>query len=250
MARRGERIVNGWLSISSPHIAEIMAHQGYDSLTIDLQHGTIDMQCAIAMMQAISTTDTVPMIRVPWNEPALLMRVLDAGAYGIVCPMINSADEAERFVAACRYPPRGFRSFGPNRATLYSKAGSSGDYARAADMAIALFAMIETRAGLENVEAIVKTPGLDGVYVGPGDLSLALGAPPSMAPKADHVLQAMGEVLSAAKSANLIGAAHTDGPRTAAQRFREGFQLCTLQNDARLLSDGAAAQVHAIRAEI
>lgn len=243
----GRQVINGWLSTGSAHVAEIMANQGYDSLTIDMQHGVIDDAAAFAMLQAISTTETTPMVRVPWNDPAVLMRVLDAGAFGIVCPMVNSRKEAEAFVAACRYPPRGFRSFGPNRAVLYARASSSRDYAQEAESEILLFAMIETRAGLENLDEIVETPGLDGLYVGPGDLSFALGVAPSMAPADEGVLSAIERIRSSTRAAGLIAAVHTDGPETAAKRFAEGFQLCTLQGDTRLLADGAAAQVRAAR---
>lgn len=239
----GERIVNGWCSIASSHVAEILGHQGYDSLTIDLQHGAIGYEAAFHMLQAISATSAVPFVRVPWNDPALIMRMLDAGAYGIICPMINSRAEAEAFVGAGRYPPRGYRSFGPNRAVQYAGA----DYAEHADREVLLLAMIETRAGLDAVDDIASVPGLDGLYVGPGDLSLALGAPPSMAPSAPQVVAAIGRVREAAEAAGRIAAIHTDGAVTAHRRFAEGFQLCTLQNDTRLLINAASAQIRDLR---
>lgn len=243
----GGRVVNGWLSVASPHIAEVLAHQGYDSVTIDLQHGAIDYAAAFQMLQAISSSPAMPMVRVPWNDPAHLMKVLDAGAYGIICPMINTADEAEAFVSACRYPPRGIRSFGPNRAVIYAQAGTSRDYASSPDAEAILFAMVETRSGLENLDAIIATPGLDGIYIGPGDLSLSLGYQPTMAPTAAEVVDAMQAVLAKVRAAGLIAAVHTDGPKTALRRFAEGFQLCTLQGDVRLMSDAAAAQTKAVR---
>src|SRR5688572_26203155 len=118
--RNGDAAINGWLAIPSAFSAEIMAHQGFDSLTIDLQHGLIDYQVAVSMLQAISTTSVVPLARVPWNEPGIVMRVLDAGAYGVICPMIDDADDVEALVRACKYPPRGHRSYGPVRASLYA----------------------------------------------------------------------------------------------------------------------------------
>ncbi len=239
----GGRVLNGWCSIASSHLAEILGHQGYDSLTIDMQHGAIGYEAAFHMLQAISTTPAMPMVRVPWNDPAMIMKLLDAGAYGVICPMINARAEAEAFVGAGRYPPRGYRSFGPNRAVQYAGA----DYARHADREVLLFAMIETRAGLDAVEEIVSVAGLDGIYVGPGDLSLALGSPPSMAPTEPRVLEAMSRVRERTRRAGLIAAVHTDGAATAAQRFAEGFQLCTLQNDTRLLINAASAQVKAAR---
>lgn len=245
---KGIPVINGWCSMPCAYSAEVMAHQGHDTLTIDMQHGAIGYEAAVSMLTAISTTATVPLVRVPWHDPGIMMKILDAGAYGLICPMVNTAELAERFVAACRYPPRGFRSFGPNRATLYSAAGSSGAYAAAADRQMLLFAMIETREGLANLEEILSVPGLDGIYIGPGDLSLALGAPPSMAPSEPVVLEAMAKVLEAARRHGRFAAVHTDGPETARIRFAEGFGLCTLQSDVRLLADGANAQVQQARA--
>lgn len=247
MSRVGRPVVNGWCSLPCPYAAEIMAHQGYDSLTIDLQHGAMGFETAFAMLQAIATTPTVPLARVPWLDPGLMMKLLDSGAYGLICPMVNSAGMAREFVAACRYPPTGTRSFGPNRATLYSGAGSSGAYQAAADNEILLLAMIETREGLDNLDAILEVPGLDGIYIGPGDLSLAHGVAPSMAPTAPAVVSAIDRIRRAALSANRFAAIHTDGPATARRRFAEGFHLATLQNDVRLLADGARAQVAAAR---
>src|SRR5919108_4380709 len=159
----GGTVLNGWLAIANSYSAEMMAHQGWDSVTIDMQHGPVDFQAAVGMLQAISTTPAVPMVRVPHNEPILTLKLLDAGAYGVICPMINSKAQAEALVEACRYPPRGSRSFGPNRAVLYGGA----DYWRHANEEILLFAMVETREALENLEAIVSVDGLDGIYVGP-----------------------------------------------------------------------------------
>jgi len=244
----GQPVVNGWCSLPCAYAAEVLAHQGYDTVTIDMQHGAIGYEAAVAMLRAISTTATVPFARVPWHDPGMMMKLLDAGAYGLICPMVNNAAIAEQFVAACRYPSRGFRSFGPNRATLYSAVGSSAAYAAAADQQILLFAMIETRDGLANLEEILSVPGLDGVYIGPGDLSLALGAPPSMAPREPDVVAAIASVLEAAKRHGRFAAVHTDGPATARDRFREGFGLCTLQGDVRLLADGARKQVEETRA--
>ena len=120
MWKRGETAVNGWLSIPTAFTAEVMAHQGFDSLTVDMQHGVVDYQTAVSMFQGISTTGVMPLARVPWNDPAYLMKILDAGAYGVICPMINTRAQAEALVAACKYPPRGYRSFGPVRASIYA----------------------------------------------------------------------------------------------------------------------------------
>jgi 4-hydroxy-2-oxoheptanedioate aldolase len=174
--RRGEAAVNGWLSIPSAFSAEVMAHQGFDSLTIDMQHGVVDYQVAVTMLQAVSTTPIVPLARVPWNDPAWIMKILDAGAYGIICPMINTRADAEALVAACKYAPRGYRSWGPVRALIYAGA----DYKDHADEQLLVMPMIETAEAVKNLDEILDVPGVDAVYVGPADLSLTLGCTPKL----------------------------------------------------------------------
>ena len=150
--KSGGAAVNGWLSIPNSFSAETMAHQGWDTLTIDMQHGMIDYSAMIPMLQAISTTSTVPVVRVPWLEPGILMKTLDAGAYGVICPMVNTREDAQKLVAYTHYAPRGTRSFGPVRATLY--AGP--DYAQHANDTIVTFAMIETAQALDNLDNILS----------------------------------------------------------------------------------------------
>ena len=150
----GKAVVNGWLQIPSSFSAEVMAHQGWDSLTIDMQHGAIDYPNALQMLQAISTTDVVPMARVNWNEPGQIMKILDAGSYGVICPMVSNRQQAEKFVQACMYPPKGYRSFGPLRGLIY---GGS-DYGKHANNEILKLAMIETKEALETGMVAVNTP--------------------------------------------------------------------------------------------
>ena len=153
--REGKVAVGGWLAINSSYCAEIMAHADFDWLVVDTQHGAIDFNSALAMLQAISTTDTMPFARVPWNEPSIIMKMLDAGAYGgIVVPMIETKADAEAAVRACRFPPVGLRSAGPYRGVLY---GGS-DYTDKANDEIALILMIETPQALENLEEIALSP--------------------------------------------------------------------------------------------
>ncbi len=241
----GGRILNAWCSIPSSYSAELMAHQGWDGVTIDLQHGAVDYQTAFTMLQAISTTEAVPMARVPWNDPAIIMKLLDAGAYGLICPMINTKAEAEAFVGAARYAPLGFRSFGPNRAVQYGGA----DYWQHANEEVLLLAMIETTKALGNLDDILSVPGLDGVYIGPSDLSLSMGKTPSLDPSDPDVLAAMETIRSKTRDKGLIAGAHTDGAKTALKRFGEGFQFCTILNDARLLAMAAQAAVREARGQ-
>src|ERR1700720_1947385 len=146
----GKPVINSWLGIPSSFSAEVMAHAGWDSLVVDMQHGMIDYSMMVPMLQGISTTGTVPLVRVPWNDPAHIQKALDAGAYGIICPMINNRAEAEKFVGSCRYGPPGYRSSGPIRAALY---GGADYHAKANDIVVAL-GMIETKEALDNLAAI------------------------------------------------------------------------------------------------
>ena len=242
--KAGGRILNAWCSIPSPYVAEALAHLGFDTVTIDLQHGAIDYAAAFSMLQAISTSSAIPLARVPWNEPGILMKLLDSGAYGIICPMINTRADAEAFVGACRYAPAGFRSYGPNRVREYAGA----DYLQGANDEILLLAQIETEEAARNLDEILSVPGLDGIYVGPGDLSLSMGVAPSMAPKDPRVLALMANVRERAAAHGLITAVHTDGAATALERYREGFQLCSMPTDMRLLINAAKAQIDAVKA--
>jgi 4-hydroxy-2-oxoheptanedioate aldolase len=234
--KEGKTAVNAWLTIPSAWSAELMAHAGYDSLTIDVQHGFADYSIALAMLQAISTTDTVPFVRPPWNEPGIIMRLLDAGAYGVICPMINSRAEAEAFVSACRYPPTGMRSTGPLRALLY--AGD--DYITHADETVLTLAMIETVEALEHVDEIAATPGLDGLYVGPTDLSKCMGLTELANYKDPALLRAMDKVLAAAEKHSRLPAAHANTPENAIMLSRRGYRLVTPVSDTPILRAAAA----------
>lgn len=231
----GGAAVNGWLAIPNGFAAETMAHQGWDSLTIDLQHGVVDYQAMVSMLQAISTTPTVPVVRVPWLEPGILMKTLDAGAYGVICPMVNTREDAQRLVAYTHYAPRGTRSFGPVRALLYGGA----DYPAHANDTIVTFAMIETAQALDNLDAIMSVEGLDAVYIGPSDLSLSLGCRPvfdDLDPKAQ---QAVDHILERAKAHGLVAGIHNGTPESALARIAKGFQFTTVSSDARLMAAGS-----------
>jgi 4-hydroxy-2-oxoheptanedioate aldolase len=240
---RGEAAVNGWCAIPSAFSAEVMAHQGFDSITIDTQHGVVDYQAAVAMMQGISTTGVVPMARVAWNDPALLMKLLDAGVYGVICPMISNRGQAEALVQACRYPPRGYRSFGPVRASLYAGA----DYAEHANEQILVFAMIETADAMQNLDEIMGVPGLSGVYVGPADLSLALGRAPRLDQTDPAVVEAQQQIVAAAKRHGLVAGIHNNTPDYALRMIAQGYQLVTIASDARLLAAKAGEVVQAVK---
>jgi len=235
----GEACVNGWCAIPNSFSAELMAHSGWDSLTIDLQHGMADYQTAVTMLQAISTTDVPPLARVPWLEPGIIQRMLDAGSMGIICPMINSADEAEKFVGACKYTPLGYRSSGPVRAAIYAGA----DYIANANDEILAIAMIETMEAIENLDAILSTPGLDGVYIGPTDLALTMGKPPVLDPTDADVVANIEKIIDAANAKGLGAGIHCGSPEYAAKMIARGAKLVTIGSDGRLLQSAAQAAV-------
>ena len=231
----GGAAVNGWLAIPNSFAAETMAHQGWDTLTIDLQHGVVDYAAMVTMLQAVSTTPTVPVVRVPWLEPGILMKTLDAGAYAVICPMVNTRDDAQRLVAYTNYAPRGTRSFGPVRATLYGGA----DYFEHANDAIVRFAMIETAQALDNLDAILSVEGLDAVYIGPSDLSISLGCKPDFDNPEPKAAQAIDHILERAKAHRIIAGIHNGTPEAALGRIGKGFQFVTVSSDARLLAAGS-----------
>ena len=240
----GRAAVNGWCAIPSSFSAETMAHQGWDSVTVDLQHGVIDYQTAVTMLQAISTTATMPFVRVPWLEPGIVGKVLDAGAYGVICPMINTRADAEKLVGACRYPPKGYRSFGPIRALLYGGA----DYPKHANGTVIVFAMIETREALNNLDEILSVPGLDAIYVGPADLSNSIGCTPKFDQDEKPVLEAIDLIISTAKKHKIVAGIHNGTPEYAQRMIDKGFQFVTIASDARLMAAKAAEVVGKMRA--
>jgi 4-hydroxy-2-oxoheptanedioate aldolase len=236
--------VNGWLAIPNAFSAETMAHAGWDALTIDLQHGLIDYQSMVGMLQAISTTPTVPLVRVPWLEPGIIMKTLDAGAYGVICPMINNADEAHRLVQYTNYAPTGTRSFGPVRALLYGGA----DYPSHANSTIVRFAMIETAKALDNLDNILSVEGIDAIYIGPSDLSLALGCKPTFDDVEPKVAQAIDHILARAKAHGVMAGIHNGGTDAALARSAKGFRFVTVASDARLMATGAQQALAKMRA--
>lgn len=243
MWKADQAVVNGWLAIPNSFSAEQMAHQGWDSLTIDLQHGVIDYGGMVPMLQAISTTPTVPVVRVPWLDPAMLMKSLDAGAYAVICPMINTREDAQKLVDWTHYKPRGTRSFGPVRANLYGGA----DYPTHANDTIVVFAMIETAEALDNLDAIMSVEGLDAVYIGPSDLSLALGCKPVFDDVDPPVAQAIDHIMERAKVHGIQAGVHNGRPDTALARIAKGFRFVTVSSDARILAAGSQELLGAMR---
>ena len=244
MWRAGQYVTMGWLSISHGFTAEVMARQGFDTLCIDMQHGTTEMNDVWPMLQAISQTDTVPVVRVPWNDPATIMKALDLGAYGIIVPLVNTAADAAKAVAACRYPPVGMRSSGPVRALHYGGA----DYVANANDEIVIMAMIETKEGLANLDAICATPGLDAVYIGPSDLSFALG----MVPRGDNPdpvhIATCDKIRESAHKHGIKAVMHCASAVFAAGAVKRGFDMVMLTSDLASMIAGARRQLDDLKA--
>ena len=239
----GKAVINSWCGVPSSFSAEVMAHAGWDSLVIDMQHGMIDYGVMVTMLQGISTTGVVPLARVPWSDPARIMKILDAGAYGVICPMINTAQEAEAMVRACKYPPRGYRSWGPVRASLY--AGS--DYGDHANVETIVMPMIETAEALKNLDEILSVDGVDAIYVGPSDLSLAMGLKPRLDQTDPPVVDAQKKIAAACKRHNVIAGIHNATATYALKMIAEGYQFVTLASDSRFMAAKAAEEVGIVR---
>ncbi len=228
MMQQGKPVINGWLQIPSTVSTEVMSQQNWDSLTIDLQHGLIDYSNALTMLQTISSTEITPLARVNWNEPGQIMKILDAGSYGVICPMVNNKKEAEKFVQACMYPPDGYRSFGPIRGLIY---GGS-DYPKHSNDELLKLAMIETKESLENLDEIMSVSGLDGIYIGPSDLSLALGEEPGFDKnKNTKAYSEICRILEHAKKNNIFAAIHNGTAEYALNMIELGFNLVTVGSD-------------------
>ncbi|MCB1434100.1 MAG: 2,4-dihydroxyhept-2-ene-1,7-dioic acid aldolase [Alphaproteobacteria bacterium] len=242
----GKPVLNAWLSIGNPFVAEIVAGQGYDAVTIDQQHGFLGYDALAPMLQVLKANPVTPMVRVPWLAAGDIMKALDAGALGIICPMINNRAEAEELVSYMRYPPNGQRSMGPTRAVFAHGA----DYGQKADESVLCLAMIETADGMKNLDEIVSTPGLDGIYIGPADLTLGLTGrkyPTGFDREEPEMVEAIQTILKKAHDAGIRACLHCGTPAYAAKAVGWGFDLVTLLNDVRLLAGAAQASVNTTR---
>ena len=235
--------LGGWLTNPSAASAEVFAHAGFDWVCIDTQHGLIDYQTSVEMLRAISTTDAVPIVRVPWNEPGIIMKSLDAGAYGVIIPMVNSRAEAEAAVSYCRYAPKGVRSYGPSRAVLY--AGR--DYFQHANDTVLCIVMIETAQAIENLDDILSVAGVDVAYIGPADLSVSLGFPPASYHEDPKYAGAVQAVLDACRTHGVVPGFHGGNPANARARIDQGFRFVEVCADTDALARTAVADLKAVR---
>jgi 4-hydroxy-2-oxoheptanedioate aldolase len=221
---QGRAALGAWCLLPEGGITELFATAGYDYLCIDCQHGLIGYESMVLMLRAAARTGASPIVRVPSNDPAWIGRALDAGAEAVVVPLVNTPDEAARVVAACRYPPDGVRSIGPNRGVPD----------------VMCFVMIETSAAVESADAICAVPGLDGVYVGPSDLAMNLGVPAQdQFRDAGHLAAIVHVAASSAREGVVSGLHLVNAPGDAKRWEADGFRMLTIASDLAILTGGA-----------
>ena len=242
----GKAAVNGWLAIPSGFSAEVMAQCGWDSVTVDLQHGVQDYLSMVQCFQAMQGHPITPLVGVPWNEPVIIGKCLDGGAMGIICPLVSSAAEAKALADACLYPPVGKRSNGPIRAAMYGEASS---YQATANDEILVIPMIETQAGIDNIDEILSVPGISGIYIGPSDMGLALGMIPILDREEPVILEIYDRLLDSCKRHGKFAGLHNGTATYAARMIQKGFRFVTIANDSGLMARAAREAVQATRKE-
>jgi 4-hydroxy-2-oxoheptanedioate aldolase len=243
--REGATALGAWISLRDPLLAEAAALAGYDYVVVDMQHGLSDYSDVAVMVQAIARTPTVPVVRVPWNEPGIIGRVLDAGALGVIIPLVNSVDEARRAVEACRYAPDGSRSIGP----LVTRVRHGVGFPAVANDVVACIPMIETRQAVESVDEILAVSGIDAVYVGPADLSLTYGLAPAVDQAGDPFDDALARVVDACRRHGVTPGIHANAT-LAVKRHAAGFRMITVGFDAAPAIAALQADVASARAAV
>ena len=235
--REGKAAVGVWMVLGSPITAEIIANMGYDWIVVDTEHGSIDIGTTQSIIQAVSYTSTVPMVRVPWNHPSFIKRALDAGAYGLVIPMVNSREEAVQAVQAARYPPLGIRSYGGPRARLYGGV----DYYEHANEEIAVIVQIEHIDAVNRVDDILSVEGVDAFFIGPTDLAISMGLKPGLDQTDPRHVEAVSKVLAAGKKHGVAGGIHVGSAEAANERIAQGFQFIGLSSDEGFIRSAASS---------
>jgi 4-hydroxy-2-oxoheptanedioate aldolase len=237
-------VVNAWVASGNPYVAEVLGHCGYDAVTIDLQHGMFGVDTAVSCLQAVSATPAVPLVRCRSNNAEDIGHLLDAGAYGVICPSIDDAAAAAAFVAACRYPPVGRRSFGPARGLLYGGA----DYLHRANDMVITVAMVESPTALEHLDEILGVKGLDAIYVGPNDLAVSAGWPMLGDGMPGRQLgKAIRAVAHAASRRDVAAGIFAPTAEQAAVFGSWGYRLITPGNDIAVLRSEASRRVDVVR---
>ncbi len=240
----GKACVNAWLAIPSGFSAEVMAGCGWDSVTVDMQHGVQDYQSMVQCFQAMDRFPITPLVRVPWNEPGIIGKALDGGAWGIICPMVNNTAEAAALASYALYPPAGKRSNGPIRAAMY---GEASNYQKIANDEVLVIAMIETQDGIDNIDEILSVPGISGIYVGPSDMGFSLGLVPMLDREEPLILGIYEKLLASCKRHGKFAGIHNGTAAYAARMIGMGYRFVTIANDSGLMARAAREAVTATR---
>ncbi|WP_165492827.1 HpcH/HpaI aldolase family protein [Lichenihabitans psoromatis] len=221
-----------WLHSASTLSGEMIARVGWDCLVADMQHSMTGFDEMVRLLQVTTNLGAIVLVRPPALDPALIGRLLDAGASGIICPMVSSVAEAQLLVAACRYPPVGNRSIGPIRARLLF----GDDYVAKANSGVLAIAMIETPGGLEQLDAIARVPGLDGLFAGPSDIASSLGRPPRMDTDDAVVVEALGHIAKSAVAAGIMAGLACETSAYAKRMHAVGYRLFVTGSDLRIMT--------------
>jgi 4-hydroxy-2-oxoheptanedioate aldolase len=245
--RAGETVFSGWCSLPYPLVAETIAREGFAAVTIEGQHGLWDVGAMLTGIAAVRQGGAAPLVRVPVGDFALVSRVLDFGAEGVIAPMINTAADARAFAASAKYPPVGERSWGPHRVTALAGLADQSIYLREANDHVITLAMIETRTALDNLDAIIDTPGIDGLFLGPSDLSIALSNGKSLDPLAKEVDRELDRIVAAAQRAGKIPGAFCHTAERAGALAKRGVRFLAVMSDIAMLRAGTAAALKVLK---
>lgn len=243
----GEPSIGTWLAIPSPESAEYVANLDFDWLVVDTEHNPVDINTLARMFGAMAASTTAPMVRIPWNQPENVKRVLDAGAWGIVFPMVNTKEEAERAVQAMRYPPVGQRSVGGGRHAL-SFDTSANDYYRHANDELLLVLQLEHIQGVEHADEILSVPGIDACFIGPNDLAASMGLGLGVALESDEprLVEAIAHIRESCVKHGVASGIHCSSAEGVKQRIGEGFQFCAMASELRYMLSGLRADLSTI----
>jgi 4-hydroxy-2-oxoheptanedioate aldolase len=245
--RAGETVCSAWCGLPYPLIAEALARDGFPAVTIESQHGLWDVGGILNGVAAIRQGGAAPLVRVPLNDFALVSRALDFGAEGIIAPMINTAADARAFAAAAKFPPLGERSWGPHRAMTLGGVPDMATYLTEANDHVVTLAMIETRTALQNFDAIITTPGIDGFFLGPSDLSIALSNGKTVDPMSKEVDSHLETMIASAQRAKKIPGAYCHSAERAAALAKRGVRFLAVMSDLAMLRAGAAAAMKVLK---
>jgi 4-hydroxy-2-oxoheptanedioate aldolase len=245
--RAGETVHSGWCGMAAPLVAETIAREGFPAVTLDMQHGLWDTASVVSAIAAVRQGGAAPVVRVPLGDFAGASRALDFGAEGIISPMINSTADARALVAATKYPPLGERSWGPHRATTLADMPDQKVYLREANNLTVTLAMIETRSALDHLEEIAAVPGIDGLFLGPSDLSIALSKGATLDPMAPEVDRELERIAGVARKAGKFMGAYCHTAERAATLAARGVRFLAVGSDLAFLRAGTAAALKTAR---